>query len=528
MAIPNPSNDFHNAIRGDTPEERALLVFQSPGNSEWALENIEMFWTDADIAASSGLNFTETLNPSTELMIGGTPSATLQVSVFTEHGYLNDYLSGISRSDCTPFIGVNTGETIGDMGASARAPNCFAYIGETNTRIAGTSRPNGYLVVDNATVSTSIIDFPVFALIVQVESPGYLYIECIGKDAGQNKMLIWDLANEEVITELQPMSNGFMENYRFPQMAASRKSFYIDGFTIYEYSTLPENKYIRKTFEYYPLGLFKFDAPKTQDKFMITLNAFDKMSVFDMPMSNYADIQGDFWDNITFPITLGDLFGEVAFYYGYYPISTNIYNGTMQITQKPDLPPDITGRQLLGYIAEAACSVVRMNREGLLEMTWYTFDNWQAIYVPQQFGKTVGAYTVTPIQAVAISVPKQNGEYMNVMVRDQSAPNPPNTYNLSANPLLYADTEAQVRTKITPIFNRLNTMGTIRPTSVSYVGDWSIKAGDMVWIYDEDNENNNTWTQVFTTTITYRGLAVGTIECTGSPRRSDGYFGRRF
>ena len=62
------STQFHNAVLSGSPNCKALLAFGDD------------FFNDYDIDGQSGLTFTDYFNPDEEVMIGGTPSSTLNVN----------------------------------------------------------------------------------------------------------------------------------------------------------------------------------------------------------------------------------------------------------------------------------------------------------------------------------------------------------------------------------------------------------------------------------------------------------------
>ena len=93
--------------------------------------------------------------------------------------------------------------------------------------------------------------------------------------------------------------------------------------------------------------------------------AYDKMKLLDVDASG-------FFDSLTFPITLGGIYAALCSFAGVSTTSTVFINSTRSFSEAPIDADGITAKEILQWIAEAACSFARMNRNGDFVITSYS------------------------------------------------------------------------------------------------------------------------------------------------------------
>ena len=140
----------------------------------------------------------------------------------------------------------------------------------------------------------------------------------------------------------------------------------------------PENNAKTKTFtgtaydglyEFTPLGIFIADRPNVVKKKILSITANDQMQLFDVDMPSSSQL------GVTYPITLSNLFKKMCTHVGVQYKSASFLNSGLVVSSEPEDFSDATMREVLGWIAEASCSICRFDRDGRLEMAWFTTTN---------------------------------------------------------------------------------------------------------------------------------------------------------
>ncbi len=125
-----------------------------------------------------------------------------------------------------------------------------------------------------------------------------------------------------------------------------------------------------ETYELAPFGTFYADRPDIIRKTLITVDAYDNMMLFDRDMPSSTTL------NITYPITAGNLLQAMCAYLTAQTgvtIGMSSYtftNSTVTLSKAPKSFSTASMRDVLGQIAELACSIARFNREGVLSFVW--------------------------------------------------------------------------------------------------------------------------------------------------------------
>lgn len=175
------------------------------------------------------------------------------------------------------------------------------------------------------------------------------------------------------------------------------------------------------TYEFAPLGTFIATKPDVLRQKIITLTANDQMILFDKDMPD-AETLG-----IEYPATIGTIFLKLCNYAGVQYETLNFLNAGITVLEEPESFSTSTMREVLAWIAEAACSNARFNRDGKLEFVWFNTtsksfnDNSTVEFVPTW-------YTVAAIDGLHI----RNQDSTTEIVLGQNT----NNYMIQDNPFL--------------------------------------------------------------------------------------------
>jgi len=195
-----------------------------------------------------------------------------------------------------------------------------------------------------------------------------------------------------------------------PSSSAKTKNFTEDG--------------VSRKYEFTPLGTFIADRPAVVKKKILTITANDQMQLFDKDMPTATAL------NVTYPITLENLFKKLCAYVSVSYKSSNFTNKALVVPSQPEAFENATMREVLGWIAEAAGSIARFDRDGKLEMAW--FNTVTAAYDEHKYTE----FTPTWYETAAIDglhVRNSNSETETVVGTD-----PTNNYLIQDNPFLRA------------------------------------------------------------------------------------------
>lgn len=144
---------------------------------------------------------------------------------------------------------------------------------------------------------------------------------------------------------------------------------------------------VAKTYEFTPLGTFIADRPAVVKKKILTITANDQMQLFDKDMPTATAL------GLTYPTTLSNLFVKLCTYVGVTYKSSTFVNSALSVPSEPEDFEDATMREVLGWIAEAAGSIARFDRDGKLEMAW--FNTVAAVYDEHNYTEFTPAWYAT-------------------------------------------------------------------------------------------------------------------------------------
>ena len=122
----------------------------------------------------------------------------------------------------------------------------------------------------------------------------------------------------------------------------------------------------KRTYEIVPMGYFNADRPNVGTTITLNFNTFDRMQLFEKDMPSDAEL------GITYPVTFETLLNKICQYVGVTNGATGFINSTAQLTERPDAFDSVTMRTVVAWIAEAAASIAKFDRDGVLQFMWYS------------------------------------------------------------------------------------------------------------------------------------------------------------
>lgn len=317
------SQAFHDAVANGN-EQKALLIFN------------DCVFTDVDISVDRGIEFHDYFNTEEDISIGQTPSNEISFALFNDARLLNNYGFG----DFLATLGVQVGTDVYQpQGTVMINTNLATYVGQAEYPF----------VMRNG---SALASQPSFAISSIMAYDGKVW--CFSNDG---RHAVYDDATGANITGQNPL-NDFMkqksitwDGHGYFYNKASRILFMYEGGT-------------RRRFEFCPLGWFTAERPKAPDVIMIDLTCYDWMQKFEKDMPADAEI------GLTWPITIGNLFVKMCDYVGVTYKTDVFINSTAVISKRPEDFDTATMRDVLKWIAEAAGSNARFDRDGKLCMDW--------------------------------------------------------------------------------------------------------------------------------------------------------------
>ena len=252
------------------------------------------------------------------------------------------------------------------------------------------------------------------------------------------------------------------------------------------------------------IGLYTVESPKRTGRNTFKVTAFDRMIWFDQDITWWIESM-----NFGGETLLGLLRNLCDMVIKIRLANDSIPNGDYELD---DFKGEMTGRQLLEYIAAVAGCFARITVDGDLELAWYeeiNQDNYQISLKPEseapveladgaelytsdglQFvalkprpyyflnSLTFEDYTVAPIERLQI---RNNADEIGII-------HPPdlktgNTYIIEKNPLLANLDPMRLSLVAQTIFERIQPV-VYTPAKVSIPATWQVRAGDSVSIED--------------------------------------------
>lgn len=315
------SSAFHTAVANGA-HQIALLIFS------------DAVFTNDDIDVSRGISFNDYFNMEEDLSIGQVLSNEISFSLFNDAGTLNEYGFGEFLATLGAQIGNSTVTAAGNVQAQSAE----------HTYVGSSSSP--YLTRDGVAVATQP-GSPVRSILIY-DGIVYCYLS--------NDTCVSYKDSDGSVADVS--MNAFM----LDQMGKwSGKGFFYNKSTrilkIWKGTNL-------RTYEFVPLGVFTAERPNVPTVIEIDFNCHDRMMKFEKDMPDDATL------GITYPCTFSNLFVKMCEHLNVPYRSSAFINSTATISARPDAFDTATMRDVLRWLAEAACSNARFDRDGYLVMDW--------------------------------------------------------------------------------------------------------------------------------------------------------------
>ena len=431
-------------------------------------------------------------------------------------------VSGAYSNDCTVYMGV---ETLSRNVQPPQSALCYAYMGYTpftvGTLIEGYSTAP-YLRIEGEGAPMQP-PFAVHSVFIDEDYTGTgAKITCIGANEdevwacawnygsswAQMGLFTWGEMSSRTWGSLTGTFAGWAVSFlstfmgkKLQRLALKHLSFALRGTTLIEYNMRGTASH----YEYRSCGVFRFDRPRLMNAETIKLNSFDKLEKSDKKVYNFLE-------GLTYPLTLGSLYTQLCAEVGLTPAETTFTNSTYSISAKPEWHEDITSNEVFRYIAELACSNVRMTRDGKLSLGWFTAQNY-ALPQTMLFSTEIYDFQVKRIDKLVVEFDRESTEGIERVTLTVGTGN--NAYYIRNNPLIMG-TDTVVKKIMNVILSKLKSFAEYNPAIITAVSDWTVEAGDVIEI---QAHGKNFSLPIFRQVITYGGIAVATYSNDGEENR---------
>ena len=470
----------------ETTDKRLLMQFS------------DTFLTGADVG---DIEVTYPLNEETDLSVGKCVSAELKTSVLNYHGLLSGFVFGKCKVSLGALVGTDTWSGSGvsvvygygtesavTITANSSAPYLSGVTGDQPT-FAPTC-----LVLVGDTLYAGDADGNAWAATISGSTLTALGSTTTWANVGSRT---WAQLAEKTWAELSQRGVSAFMAHKLQQWSGRGLS-YQDGVG-YEFTSEGVDKY-----EYVPLGTFYFSTPEQRRVANISCEALDGMQLFNVDVD-------DWWASLQWPLTRGQLLASLCTHVGVTLETTTFPGSTESIASAPMAGNGFVGKDVLGWIAETACSYARMGRDGGLELVWFAAQSVK-LTQNQHFGDSPAEYETPAVQALHVMVANTD---LGVMLPENGSGN---EYQVLDNPLYYGSTESEIRGKAQDLYNRLVAFPAYTPNSVDAVCDWAIEPGDIIQVVGGDGTTRTL--PIFRMTLKWAGgWARATYECTGGTGR---------
>lgn len=242
------------------------------------------------------------------------------------------------------------------------------------------------------------------------------------------------------------------------------------------------------------IGKFYIQSSEVK-KNLINIRAYDAM----IKTEAYID---SFIDGLTFPLTTTSLFTKLCSFLGVScgGIDTGLVNRTFSV-QDNFQAINITGRQVIQYIAEACAGYAIADTSGAICIKDYKFVDTE-LNNSNYVSYTKANYTVDKIKGLTIRTTQDD-------IGVSYGATQGNVYIIQNNPLFYAENDSQLRNVSYNLYQKILIMNGYVPASLNLLQDFGLKCGQIFKI------NGNKFI-LMKKEITASGT---TFECYGNKQR---------
>ena len=249
-----------------------------------------------------------------------------------------------------------------------------------------------------------------------------------------------------------------------------------------------------------PMGVFIIDIPTKRRVQLVSATGYDQMQLLDTVCDTW-------WSGLNWSggLTLLQILNSMAAQRGVF-VSANtaaaLVNSSVTYTEPPFSCVEVTYREVLEYIAEATGTIARFDRDGYLDLRFFSAAQIGGNTVTinaDTVGNTCLDIDIAEYQAAAVDLLKVKIAEDDIGVTVGSGTN---QYTIVNNLFLYGSTATIITNRATPIYNRLNGLGAYTPIQAKLIYDWSLEAGDIINIV---RDSTTYPALIFQQTLTWRG-----------------------
>ena len=337
------SDAFHEAVQNGN-EQKALLIFS------------DCVFTDDDISVEDGIEFRDYFNTDEDLSIGQANSNEISFTLFNDDRVLNSYAFG----DFTATLGVQTGSTTYTRNETENV----RVVAGNSTWIGNSTSP--YLK-RNGTAVANGPDWPVESLLCY---DGKVY-------AFGDRSARYAVYNASTGASISETVNSVARNIAAKHWGGKGMYYHENGTSGLDSTILEEwENGVKKTYEFVPLGHFTAERPNQPDQIQFSMTCYDYMCKFDVDMPPASELDG----GVSYPLTFRNLLIHMCNHVGVeYELGTFL-NQNATISEEPEDFASATMRDVVKWIAEAAGSNARINRDGKLILDWIRNTESQYLY----------------------------------------------------------------------------------------------------------------------------------------------------
>ena len=314
---------FHQAVRNGN-KQMPLMIFK------------DAVFTQSDIDVDTGIEFDDNFNMEENLAIGQVTANEIRFALFNDDRLLNNY--GFGEFTATLGVLIDSG-TYTQNGSVLVNTKLGQYVGSN-------SAPYLYRFGSPVSVQPG---FPVKSLLA--------YDDKVWAFSGDGRYAVYRDSTGENITGQNPV-NTFM---REKSKTWNEKGIYYNADT--RFLAIYEGGYAER-YEFVPLGVFNAERPNVPDQIRVEIQAYDLMTKFDRDMPDAGKL------GLSYPTTLRNLFEKMCAYVGVPYRMDAFINQNATVDDPTGRSNSLTMRTVLGWIAEAAGSNARFDRDGYLKMDW--------------------------------------------------------------------------------------------------------------------------------------------------------------
>lgn len=320
----NCSTAFKNAVANGA-KQIALLLFN------------DLVMDNHDIDVTNGITFNDTFNPDENICIGKTLMNKVNFRIFNENGLLNGYSFGQFKATIGALISEGVFNPVAEIHLETGS-NSYDSYGQRPFL-----RRNGIVVGSQPNANVKCMAYRDGYVYCFTESGCYIYEDGTGYlvSTSMNSFMI-NKANVDWVKKGCALRGNYL--------------YVWEGVYIY-------------TYEFVPLGYFFADRPNVGNLAEIEFDCDDRMRLADVDMPSDGAL------GIGYPITFQDLLSALCRYIGVSLATTGFINSSATIDGRPDEFDMATIRDVIGWIAEAAATNARFNRDGNLELIWFSSTN---------------------------------------------------------------------------------------------------------------------------------------------------------